>query len=148
MGVLSTHASIFWNSFQETEITTTYQMMWTAMRSKSSVTVRRATAMLKIQMLPTGFPVALCNTAIQSFDGHGNRSFLLLRTVDLVFVLVGFVDVLVLEIAARPPGKHLAFWGIILMQRQFLVAVKEVSGAHQHSNEGSNVWRSATVQLS
>ena len=33
------------------------------------------------------------------------------------------------------------------MHWQILVAVEEVSGAHQHSNEESNVWRSATVLL-
>ena len=77
------------------EFTTIFQMMWTAMRSKSSAIVSLATAMLKIKMLPTGFPVALCNTAIQSFDRHGNRSFLVLQIVDLVFVFVGFLEVLV-----------------------------------------------------
>ena len=34
------------------------------------------------------------------------------------------------------------------MQRQVLVAVEEAFEAHQHSNEESKVWRSATVQLS
>ena len=34
------------------------------------------------------------------------------------------------------------------MQRQILVAVEEAFEAHQHSNEESNVWHSATVQLS
>ena len=34
------------------------------------------------------------------------------------------------------------------MQRQILVAVEEAFGAHQHSNEKSNVWRFVTVQLS
>ena len=33
------------------------------------------------------------------------------------------------------------------MQRQILVAVEEAFEAHLHSNEESNVWRSATVQL-
>ena len=33
------------------------------------------------------------------------------------------------------------------MHRQILVAVEEVSGAHQHSNEERSVWRSVTVQL-
>ena len=32
------------------------------------------------------------------------------------------------------------------MQRQILVAVEEAFGAHQHSNEESNVWHSVTVQ--
>ena len=39
------------------------------------------------------------------------------------------------------------FSGIVLGHRQNLVAVEEVSGAHQHSNEESNVWRSVIVQL-
>ena len=34
------------------------------------------------------------------------------------------------------------------MQRQFLAAAEEVFGAHQHSNEEPNVWRSVTAQLS
>ena len=34
------------------------------------------------------------------------------------------------------------------MQRQIFVAVEEVSGAHQHSNEEPNVWRSVIAQLS
>ena len=33
------------------------------------------------------------------------------------------------------------------MHRQIRVAVEEVSGAHQHSNEEPNVCRSATCQL-
>ena len=33
------------------------------------------------------------------------------------------------------------------MRRQIMVAVEEVVGAHQHSNEESNVWRSVTGQL-
>ena len=43
--------SIFWNSFQETEITTIYQMMWDTMSSNSFAIVRFATAKL----------VALCS---------------------------------------------------------------------------------------
>ena len=34
------------------------------------------------------------------------------------------------------------------MHRQILVAVEEVSGANQYSNEEPNVWRSVTVELS
>ena len=57
-------------------------------------------------------------------------------------------DVSVSEIAAFPPGEHLAFSGIVFMHRQILVAVEEVSGAISIQNEESNVWRSATAQLS
>ena len=41
----------------------------------------------------------------------------------------------------------LHFEGMVLMRRQILVAVEDVSGAHQHTNEEPNVWRSVTVQL-
>ena len=96
-------------------------------------------------------PVALCNTAIQSCDRHSNRSFLLLRIADFVVDAVHVVDVSVSEIVASPPGEHLAFSGIVLMHRQILVAVEEVSGAHQQSNEESNVLafcnRSALVAV-
>ena len=83
--------SIFWNSFQETEII--YQMMWTAMSSNSFAVVSFATATLKMKTLPTGFPVALCSTA-----RHSNRSFLLLGIVDSVFDFFDVLDVSVSEI--------------------------------------------------
>ena len=57
------------------------------------------------------------------------------------------MDVLVSEFVPSPPGEHLAFSDIVLMHRQILVAVEEVSGAHQHSNEEPNVWRFGTIQL-
>ena len=72
--VLSTPPSIFWNSFQETEITTISQMMYVAMSSNSLAIVKLATAKLKMKTLPAGFPVALCSTAIQFSDRHSNRS--------------------------------------------------------------------------
>ena len=75
-----------------------------------------------------GFPQ--CNTDIQSFDRHSNRSFLLLRIADFVVDAVDVVDVLVSEFVPSPPGEHLAFSDIVLMHRQILVAVEEVSGAH------------------
>ena len=84
-----------------------------------------STAKLKMKTLPAGFPVALCGAAIQFSDRHCNRSFLLLRVVDLVVDAVDVVDVSVSEIAAFPPSKHLAFESIVLMQRQILVAVEE-----------------------
>ena len=107
-----------------------------------------ATAMLKMKTLPTGFTLALCSTDIQFSDRHGNRSFLLLRIADFVVDAVDVVDVSVSDIVAFPPKERLAVSGIVVMHRQILVAVEEVSGAHQHSNEESNVWRSAGVQLS
>ena len=73
--------------------------------------------------------------------------FLLLRISDLVVDAVDVVNVSVSDIVAFPPGEHLAFSGIVLMHRQILLAVEEVFGAHQHSNEESIVWRSVTVQL-
>ena len=121
--------SIFWNSFQETEITTISQMMWTAMSSTSFAIVKLATAKLKMKMLPAGFPVALSDTAIQFSDRHSNRSFLLLRIVDILVHVVDVLDVSVLKIAAFPSSERLAFSGIVLMQRQILVAVEEVFGA-------------------
>ena len=52
-------SSIFWSSFQETEITTIYRMMWNTMSSNSLAIVSFVTAMLKMKTLPTGFPVTL-----------------------------------------------------------------------------------------
>ena len=54
--------SIFWNSFQETEITTISQMMQVAMSSNSFAIAKSATTKLKMKMkmLLAGFPVALC----------------------------------------------------------------------------------------
>ena len=124
--------------------------MQVAMSSNSFAIAKSATAMLKMKMktLPTGFPVALCKTAIKSCDRHSNRSFLLLRIADFVVDAVDVVDVSVSEFVLFPPGVHLAFSGIVLMHREILVAVEDSFEAHQHSNEESNVWRSTTVQLS
>ena len=93
-----------------------------------------------------GFPVALCSAAIQSCDRRSNRSFLLDRIADLIVDVVDVLDVSVSEIVLSPPGEHLAFSGIVLMYRQILVAVEEVSGAHPQANEESNVWRSAITR--
>ena len=117
------------------------------MSSNSFAIAKSATAKLKMKMLPAGFPVALCNTATQSCDRHSNRSFLVFRIGDFVVDAVDVVDVSVSETVAFPPGEHLAFSSIVLMHRQILVAVEEVSGAYQHSNEEPNVWRSVTGQL-
>ena len=135
--------------FQETEITTISQMMQVATSSNLFAIAKWATAKLKMQMkmLAASFSVALCNTAIQSCDRHGNRSFLLLRIVDFVVDAVDVVDVSVSEFTAFPPGEHLAFSGIVVLHRQILIAVEEVFGAHQHSNEEHNVWHSVVVQL-
>ena len=56
------------------------------MSSNSFAIAKSATAKLKMKMkMPAaGFPVALCNAAIQSCDPHSNRSFLLLRIADFV----------------------------------------------------------------
>ena len=67
---------------------------------------------MKMKMLPTGFPVALCNTAIQSCDRHSNRSFLRLRIADFVVDAVHVLDVSVPEIVRFPPSEHLPFSGI------------------------------------
>ena len=79
------------------------------MSSNSFAIAKLATAKLKMKMLPAGFPVALCSTAIQFSDRQSNRSFLLLRIADFVVDVVDVLDVSVSEIAAFPPGKHLAF---------------------------------------
>ena len=79
------------------------------MSSNSFAIVKLATAKMKMKTLLAGFSLALCNTAIQSCDRHSNRSFLLLRIADFVFDAVDVVDVLVSEIVAFPPSKHLAF---------------------------------------
>ena len=92
-----------------------------------------------------GFPPLLCSTAIQFSDRHSDLSFVLLRIADLFVADV--LEVSVSEIVAFLPRERLAFQGIVLMRRQILVAVEEAVGAHQHSNEESNVWRSVAVQL-
>ena len=61
------------------------------------------------KMLPASFPVAVCSTAIQSCDRHGNRSFLHLRIADFVVDAVDVVDVSVSEFVLSPPGEHRAF---------------------------------------
>ena len=99
-----------------------------------------------MKMLLAGFSVA--QYRIQFYDRRSNRIFLLLRIVDPVVDAVDVLDVSVSKIVAFPPGEHLAFSGIVLLHPQILVAVEEVSGAHLRSNEESNVWRSATAQLS
>ena len=114
------------------------------MSSNSFAIAKSATAKLKMKMkmLLAGFPEApLRNTAIQSCDRHSDRSFLLFRIADFVVDTLGVVDVSVSEFVLSPPREHLAFSGIVLMRRQILVAVEEVSGAHQHSNEEHNVRR-------
>ena len=57
------------------------------MSSNSFAIAKSAAAKLKMKMkmLPAGFSVALCNTAIQSCDRHSNRNVLLLRIADFVF---------------------------------------------------------------
>ena len=84
-------------------------MMWNTMSSNSFAIVSYATAMLKMKTLHAGFPVDLCSTAIQFSDRHSNRSFLLLRIVDLLDDVVDVLDVPVQEIAAFPPSERLAF---------------------------------------
>ena len=73
------------------------------MSSNSFAIVRFATAMFKMKTLPTGFPVALCSTAIQFSDRRSNRSFLLLRIADFVVDVVDVLDVWVSETVAFPP---------------------------------------------
>ena len=77
-------------------------------------------------------------------DRHSNRSFPLLRIAEF---FVDAVDLSVSEFVPSPPGEHLEFSGIVSMHRKILVAVEEVSGSHQRSNEEPNVWRSVTVQF-
>ena len=98
------------------------------MSSNLFAIVSFATAKLKMKTLPTGFPVALCSTAIHFSDRQSNRSFLLLRIADLVVHAVDVLDVSVSEVVAFPPGEHPAFSGTVLMHRQILVAAEEVLG--------------------
>ena len=118
------------------------------MSSNSFAIAKSATAELKMKMetLPAGFPVALCGTAIQSCDRHSKRSFLLLRIPDIVVDVVDVLDVSVPEIVAFPPSEHLAFLGIVSMQRQILVAVEEALGPI--SIQSKKPRRSVTVELS
>ena len=83
-------------------------MMWNTMSSNSFAIVSSSTAKLKMKTLPTGFPVALCGTAIQFSERLSNRSFLLLRIADLVVDVVDVLDVLVSEIVAFPPSERFA----------------------------------------
>ena len=84
------------------------------MSSNSFAIAKSAAAKLKVKMkmLPAGFPVTLCDTAIQSCDRHSDRSFLLLRISDFVADAVDAVDVSVSKFVLVPPGEHLAFSGI------------------------------------
>ena len=109
------------------------------MSSNSFAIVKLTTAKLRMKTLPAGFSVALCSTAIEFSDRQSNRSFLLLRMADFVVDVDDVLDVSVSE--------NVHFSGIVLMHRQILVVVEEAFGGHQRSNEESNVWRSATVQL-
>ena len=101
--------SIFWESLQETEITTFSQMMHAAMNSNLFAIVKFATSKLKMKTLPAGFTVALCSTAIQFFDRHSFRISLLLRIADFVVDAVDVVDVSVSEFVPSPPSEHLTF---------------------------------------
>ena len=74
--------------------------------------------------------------------------FLLLRVVDLPVDVNNVLDVSASEIVAFPSTERLAFYGFVLVQRQIMVAVEEAFEAHQYSDEESNVWPSATVDLS
>ena len=113
--------SIFWNSFQETEITTISQMMWASMSSNSFGFVKFATAMLKMKTLPACFSwLSVVLSSSFSID-----IVILLRIADLVVDVVDVLDVSVSEIAAFPPSESLAFEGIVLMQRQILVVAEE-----------------------
>ena len=126
-------------------------MMWAAMSSNLFAIVKFVTSKLKMRTLQAGFSVALCSTAIQFSDRHGNRSFLLLRIADLVVDVVDVLDVSVSEMVAFPASERASCISrlFFLIQRQIVVAVEEAFfGAHQHSNEESNVQRSAAVQLS
>ena len=101
------------------------------MSSNSFAVAKLATAKLKMKMLPAGFPVALCNTAIQFCDPHNNRSFLLLRIADFVVEAVDVVDVSVSEFVACPPGEPILhfqalFYGIdkfLSLSKSFLVPI-------------------------
>ena len=79
--------------------------MRVATSSNSFAIAKSATAKLKMKILPAGFTVTLCNTAVQSCDRHRNRSFLLFRIADFVVDAADVVDVSVSGIVAFPP-KH------------------------------------------
>ena len=118
------------------------------MSSNSFAVVKLATAKLKMKMLPAGFPVALCSTALQFYDRHSNRSFLL-RIADFVVDAVDVVDVSavsVSEIVAFPPGEHLAFSDITYTLGKivsspifiFTKSVPELSDFSEESSAGSS----------
>ena len=59
-----------------------------------------------------------------ALDRHRNRSFLLFRiVVDLLVAVVDVLDVSVSEMVAFPTSGRFAFYVIVFMQRQILVAV-------------------------
>ena len=84
------------------------------MSSNSFAIAKSATTKLKMKMkmLPTGFTVTLCDTAIQFCDRHSNRCFLLLRIADFVVDAIDVVDISVSEFVPSPAGEHHAFSGI------------------------------------
>ena len=106
------------------------------------VIVSLATAMSKMKMLPTGFTVALCNTAIQFSDQGSNRSFLLLRTVDFL------VDVVRSKRVPRFHQVSIAFLGIVSIQRQIWSLSKKLLRSISVQTKNPMFWRSAIVQLS
>ena len=136
------HPSIFSDSHQETEITTITQIMLAAMSSNSFAFSKSAIAILKTWMLLAGCPwlsgMPPSSLAIDIVV-KVSSSFNLL----ILSLIVDVVDVSVSEFVPSPPNehrafllsKHLAFSDIFEMHRQILVAVEEVFGIHQHSNE-------------
>ena len=58
-------------------------------------------------------------------------SFPIDTIIEVFSSVVDVLDVSVSEVVAFPPGEHLAFQGIVSMQRQMLVVVEEAFEAHQ-----------------
>ena len=119
------------------------------MISNSFAIVKLATAKLKMKMLPTGFRVALSVVPPSSFP------------IDVVIEVFSSFKLRILSLTLLMLWTYrfqrlLRFRHVTILHVQalfycidkFWSLSKRFFGAHQHSNEESHVWRSATAQLS
>ena len=119
------HPSIFWNSFQETEINTISQIMYT-ISSNSSAFVKLTTAKLKMKTLPTGFSCGSRSTSQSKFSPFSNCCWSS-RCRCWCSGRIGLRDGCVSD-----------KWALCILRHCF----------HATANSGRCVWRSATAQLS
>ena len=101
-------------------------LRWNTMSSNSFAIVSVATSKLKmkLKMLPAGFSVAPCRTAIQFFDRHSSRSFLLLRMLILSLTLLILSTYRSKRLPQFLQVSVLLFEGIVLMlSKRFLETI-------------------------